>query len=118
MGERFEHDVFLSPSRVDKPRVRRRAERLRVAGLRVRPVTLKRSRGGGFDEWVIKPGGDIYLAIERGLEASSMFVFCLSQAAPGADWVGWARTSYRVIGDRPKQDAVSPREREPLIVQG
>jgi hypothetical protein len=40
--------------------VRRLAERLKQAGLRV-----------WFDEWIIKPGDDIYLAIERGLESST-----------------------------------------------
>ena len=39
--------------------MRQLAERLRAAGLRV-----------WFDEWIIQPGDDIYLAIERGLEAS------------------------------------------------
>jgi hypothetical protein len=55
----FQYDVFLSHNSADRPRVRRLAERLRAAGLRV-----------WFDEWVIQPGDDIYLAIERGLEAS------------------------------------------------
>lgn len=63
----FQHDVFLSHNQVDKPRVRRLAERLRVAGLRV-----------WFDERVLQPGDDIYLAIERRLEASRTPVLCLS----------------------------------------
>ncbi|MGZ8218024.1 toll/interleukin-1 receptor domain-containing protein [Methylomagnum sp.] len=53
------YDIFLSPNSQDKPRVRRLAERLGEVGLRV-----------WFDEWVIQPRDDIYLAIEHGLEAS------------------------------------------------
>ena len=55
----FSFDVFLSHNSKDKDRVRRLAERLRAAGVRV-----------WFDEWVIRPGDDIYLSIERGLEAA------------------------------------------------
>ena len=59
MAKTFDYDVFLSHNSQDKPRVRELAEGLRDAGLRV-----------WFDEWVIKPGDDIYLAVERGLEAA------------------------------------------------
>jgi hypothetical protein len=59
MPDRFAYDVFLSHNSKDKPRVRKLAEDLRTAGLRV-----------WFDEWVLKPGDDIYLSIERGLHAS------------------------------------------------
>ena len=76
------YDVFLSYSAVDKPRVRRLAERLRDAGLRV-----------WFDEWVIAPGDDIYLAIERGLEAAQVQILCLSPAALGSDWVTLERNT-------------------------
>jgi molybdate-binding protein len=48
MGQEFKYDVFLSHNQADKPRVRRLAERLRTAGLRV-----------WFDEWVLKPGDSI-----------------------------------------------------------
>ena len=78
----FQFDVFLSHNQADKPRVRRLAERLRAAGLRV-----------WFDEWIIQPGDDIYLAIERGLEASRTLVLCLSPAALGSDWVGLERST-------------------------
>ena len=82
MTTEFQFDVFLSHNQADKPRVRRLAERLRDAGLRV-----------WFDEWVIQPGDDIYLAIERGLEASRTLVLCLSPAALGSDWVGLERST-------------------------
>ena len=75
-------DVFLSHNSGDKPRVRRLAERLRAAGLRV-----------WFDEWVIRPGDDIYLAVERGLEAARVQVLCLSPAALGSDWVTLERST-------------------------
>jgi hypothetical protein len=78
----FRYDVFLSHNSGDKPRVRRLAERLKAAGLRV-----------WFDEWVIRPGEDIYLAIERGLEAARVQVLCLSPAALGSDWVTLERST-------------------------
>jgi hypothetical protein len=70
------YDVFLSHNSGDKPPVRRLAERLRAAGLQV-----------WLDEWVIKPGDDIYLAIERGLQESRVQVLCLSTVALESDWV-------------------------------
>ena len=54
MSTEFQYDVFLSHNQADKPRVRRLAERLRAAGLRV-----------WFDEWVIQPGDDIARAVQR-----------------------------------------------------
>jgi WD40 repeat protein len=58
------------------------AERLKKSGLRV-----------WFDEWVIKPGDDIYLTIESGLEVSRVQVLCLSPAALGSDWVALERST-------------------------
>lgn len=82
MNGQFQYDAFLSHNSADKLQVRRLAERLRAAGLRV-----------WFDEWVIRPGDDIYLAIERGLEASRTLVLCLSPAALGSNWVGLERST-------------------------
>ena len=82
MTSEFTYDVFLSHNSPDKARVRRLAERLRAANLRV-----------WFDEWVIQPGDDIYLAIERGLEASRTLVLGLSPTALGSDWVGLERNT-------------------------
>jgi WD40 repeat protein len=82
MADRFTYDVFLSHNSRDKPRVRGLAEKLRAAGLRV-----------WFDEWVIKPGDDIYLAIERGLEAARAQVLCLSPTALGSEWVALERST-------------------------
>jgi len=82
MADHFTYDVFLSHNSQDKPRVRRLAEELRDAGLRV-----------WFDELVIKPGDDIYLAVERGLEAARAQVLCLSPAALGSEWVALERST-------------------------
>src|SRR5262245_49104226 len=76
MSDRFTYDVLLSHKSEDKPRVRKLAERLKKAGLRV-----------WFEEWVIKAGDDIYLAIERGLGAARVQVLCLSPEALGSEWV-------------------------------
>jgi len=79
----FQYDVFLSYSSADKPRVRRLAQRLsEAAGLHV-----------WFDEWVIQPGDDIFLAVERGLQASRTLVLCLSPKALGSDWVTLERSA-------------------------
>lgn len=59
-------DVFLSYSSIDKVKVRRLARRLEAAGIRV-----------WFDEWMIKPGDDIYLSVERYLTGTSAYgLFC------------------------------------------
>ena len=79
---KFTYDVFLSHNSKDKVRVRRLAERLRGAGLRV-----------WFDDWVIRPGDDIYLTIERGLGAARTLVLCLSPAAVESEWVGLERST-------------------------
>ncbi|HEY3568663.1 MAG TPA: TIR domain-containing protein [Thermoanaerobaculia bacterium] len=82
MPDRFTYDVFLSHNSKDKPRVRKLAKDLRAAGLRV-----------WFDEWILKPGADIALAIERGLEAARAQVLCLSPAALESDWVTLERST-------------------------
>lgn len=82
MSDQFQFDVFLSYKSDDRPRVRQLAERLRAAGLRV-----------WFDDWLIKPGHDIYLSIERGLASSHTLVLCMSPAAFGSDWVGLERST-------------------------
>jgi small GTP-binding protein len=78
----FAFDVFLSYHSEDRPRVRRLAERLRDAGVRV-----------WFDEWITRPEDDIYLSVEHGLEASRTLVLCLSQAALGSNWVAMERST-------------------------
>ena len=82
MPKEFKYDVFLSHNQADKLKVRRLAERLRAEGLRV-----------WFDEWVIEPGDDVYLAVERGLAVARVQVLCLSPAALGSDWVTLERST-------------------------
>jgi hypothetical protein len=82
MSDPFIYDVFLSHNQADKPRVHRLAERLKAAGLRV-----------WLDDWVIQLGDDIFLAIERGLEAARVQVLCLSPAALYSDWVTLERST-------------------------
>jgi hypothetical protein len=62
--------------------VRRLAERLRASGLRA-----------WFDEWIIKPGDDIYLKIEHGLEYSRSLVLCMSRAAFASEWIKLERSA-------------------------
>ncbi len=82
MSKVFTFDVFLSHNEKDKPRVRLLADRLKAAGLRV-----------WFDEWAIKVGEDIQLAVEHGLEDSRTVVLCMSPAAFGSDWVTAERST-------------------------
>ena len=82
MSDQFPFDVFLSHNRADKPRVRRLAERLKGAGLRV-----------WLDEWVIQPGDIISLKVDEGLEQSRVLLLCLSPAALASDWVALERST-------------------------
>lgn len=92
MPDPFQYDVFLSHNRGDKPRVVPLAERLREAGLRV-----------WLDDWVLRPGDDVDLAIEHGLEASRTLVLCMSPAAFGSDQVGLERSTV-LFRDPANQD--------------
>lgn len=76
MARSFLFDVFLSYSSRDKARVERVAKRLGDAGLRM-----------WFHKWVIKPGDDILLEIEHGLEGSRTMVLVMSKASMVSDWV-------------------------------
>jgi len=76
MPTAFPFDVFLSHSSADKAKVERIAKRLQEAGLEV-----------WFDKWVIRPGDDILLEIEHGLEGSRTVVLVLSRASMASDWV-------------------------------
>ena len=78
----FEFDALLSYSSLNNPRVRSIAKQLKANGIRV-----------WFDEWIIKPGDDIYLAIERGLQTSRCLILCLSPSAVGSDWVALERST-------------------------
>jgi len=66
----FQFDVFLKHNTRDKLKVRKLAKRLKGPVLRV-----------WFDDWGIQSGNDIYLAVERGLEASRTLVPIFSSAA-------------------------------------
>lgn len=78
----FKFDVFLSHNSNDKPRVRRIAERLRKAGLRV-----------WFDEWCINPGEIIGLKVDEGLEQSRVLLLCVSPHALASGWVALERST-------------------------
>jgi hypothetical protein len=82
MSGPFTFDVFLSHNSKDKLRVRALAGKLKAAGLSV-----------WFDEWIIKPGDDIYLKIENGLATSRVLVLCMSPNAFASDWVGLERST-------------------------
>jgi hypothetical protein len=78
----FSYDVFLSHNAKDKPRVRRLAERLKEAGLRV-----------WFDEWIAQSGDIIIEKVDRGLEQSRALILCISPNALASGWVALERSS-------------------------
>lgn len=82
MAEKFEYDAFLSYNSKDKTKVRKLAERLLAAGARV-----------WFDEWCIKAGDDIFLAVERGLQTARVQILCMSPAAFESGWVDMERST-------------------------
>ena len=82
MADSFAYDVFLSHNAKDKGRVRRLAERLKEAGLRV-----------WFDEWCVGPGDLIALKVDEGLEQSRTLLLCISPNALASDWVAQERST-------------------------
>jgi hypothetical protein len=82
MGAKFQFDVFLSHNAKDKPRVRRLAERLKSAGLRV-----------WFDEWNVRSVDIITLKVDEGLEQSRVPLLCVSQDALASGWVALERST-------------------------
>ena len=82
MPNEFHYDVFLSHNAKDKPRVRRLAERLKAAGVRV-----------WLDEWVIQAGDIIALKVDEGLEQSRVLLLCISPAALASGWVALERST-------------------------
>lgn len=78
----YKYDIFISHSSVDKPYVRELAMALRDLGLKV-----------WFDEWVIRPGDDIYLSIEQGLTEAQILLLCMSPDFFNSDWVGLERST-------------------------
>ena len=80
VSKSFEYDVFLSHSSNDKVVARELGEQLKATGLRV-----------WLDEWIIKPGDSIPLAIERGLEDSRTLVLMMSRHAFSSEWVTMER---------------------------
>ena len=84
---RFEFDVFLSHNHADKPKVRKLAERLKRAGLRV-----------WFDEWNVGPGDIIALKVDEGLEQSRvLLLLCISPAALASGWALWESGTFRFM---------------------
>lgn len=81
MADDFQNDVFLSHNARDKPQVRRLAERLKQAGLRV-----------SFDDWCVGAGDIIALKVEKGL-GQSRVLLCVSPNALASGWVSLERST-------------------------
>src|SRR5258706_2840108 len=82
MADSFSYDVFLSHNAKDKPRVRRLAERLKLAGLRA-----------WFDEWSVRSGDIISLKVDEGLDQSRVLLLCISPNALASNWVALERST-------------------------
>ncbi len=84
MSDKFRFDVFLSYSAPDRPVVRRIADRLVEAGLRV-----------WYDEWEIRPGDSIPAMIEKGLESSRVLALCTSHHSQDSHWARLESDTFR-----------------------
>lgn len=82
MENKFRYDVFLSHNSADKKIVRIIAKKLNDSGLKV-----------WFDEWVIKPGDNICLEIEKGLEESKILILFISKKSMESNWVALERST-------------------------
>ena len=82
MTKDFLYDVFLSHNHKDKPRVRKLAQQLQQAGLRV-----------WFDEWNVQGGDIIALKVDEGLEQSRVLVLCISSNSLSSGWVALERST-------------------------
>ncbi|MBF0415938.1 MAG: toll/interleukin-1 receptor domain-containing protein [Magnetococcales bacterium] len=72
---KYEFDVLLSYSSLDRVVVEKLAKKLDQDGVRV-----------WFDVWMIKPGDPVYLSIQNALAASRLMLMFLSRNSLGADW--------------------------------
>ncbi|MEI6899700.1 MAG: TIR domain-containing protein, partial [Bacteroidota bacterium] len=82
MTDKFKFDLFLSHNHADKPKVKRLAEKLRDAGVKV-----------WFDDWAILPGDIISLMVDEGLEQSRVLLLCVSPNALSSGWVALERST-------------------------
>ena len=97
MPDRFPFDVFLSHNAQDKPRVRRLAERLKQAGLRVwfDEWNIPKAEGKRMkDESELHPSSFIpHPLLYEGLEQSRVLLLCLSPNALASGWVALERST-------------------------
>src|SRR5689334_17151683 len=84
MTDDFLYDVFLCHSSKDKAVVRALADRLQRESLQV-----------WFDEWRLRPGENIPVAIEEGLERSRILLLFMSANAFGSDWAQLESQTFR-----------------------
>jgi small GTP-binding protein len=75
MESSFKFDAFLSYSSKNWREVLSIAEQLKKAGLKI-----------WFDQWMIKPGDDIQVKTDEGLEQSRVLIFCMSKDSMDSDW--------------------------------
>jgi TIR domain len=82
----FKYDLFISHNSVDKPWARLLAERVEgdKSGPQLRVF---------FDEWDIKPGDDIPIALEEALESSRRIGLIISPEALSSPWVTLERST-------------------------
>ncbi len=80
MPKEYSYDAFFSYSAEDKAKVHALAERLRDDGLKI-----------WLDDWIIKPGDSIPLAIEDGLQNSRTLLVCMSNSYFESSWTGLER---------------------------
>ncbi|ABW27178.1 TIR domain-containing protein [Acaryochloris marina] len=107
MAANFQYDVFLSHSAKNKDVVRKIAERLKSAGVKV-----------WFDEWSIRPGDSIPAKIEEGLEQSRVLVLCMSAEAFGSDWAQLESYTFRFKDPLNKDRRFIPLRLDDATIRG
>jgi len=107
MDNEFHYDVFLSHSSKDKTVIRPIAERLQSDGLKV-----------WFDEWEIKPGDNIPVKIDEGLEHSRVLVLFMSSNAFGSDWTQLESGIFRFRDPLNKNRRFIPVRLDNAVIKG
>lgn len=107
MTRSFKYDIFISHSSIDKFYARELATKLRDMGLKI-----------WFDEWVIRAGDDIYLALEQGLSESQILLLCMTPDFFNSDWTGLERSTAIFRDPRNKEQRFIPLLLKPCEIPG
>ena len=103
----FQYDLFLSHNRANKRWVAELATRIEQVEWQRRRLCVF------FDEWDIRPGENIPIALEKAIPASRKIGLVLSPAATQSPWVELERTIVTVLDPSNRQQRLLP-----ILLQG